>query len=75
MREVYYDFDIRVHCGLLYTKDRVVEMGLITKAQIDKNCKFIRALCPDIFSDTYIRLRIYNSKYILKVEGGCDYVH
>ena len=19
MREVYYDFDIRVHCGLLYT--------------------------------------------------------
>ena len=27
------------------------------------------------FLITYIRLRIYNSKYIIKVKGGCDYVH
>ena len=27
------------------------------------------------FLIAYIRLRIYNSKYIIKVEGGCDYVY
>ncbi len=40
----------------------------------ENTIKFHPGIVPGYFIELYIRLRIYNSKYIIKSEGGCDYV-